>query len=140
MNNIESKNKLDDKKKERHFKLSSLNNNNNIKFIDGKKLPVANIYKEQSPLVAAYRIFKSIMIKKDIKNENRLKKKFIFKIKETTRGSKNKEYGPYIGEYIKLTKEELEKPKGLIYNPTMKAHVKLYNEDIQQHGGVNYKK
>ena len=82
------------KKAMRHFKVVS---------VSGNKKEFGN-YDGRTPLQAAGKAFKQICIKMG-KNKNSCKLEFT--IRETTQGSKKKEY-KYLGEYKKLSKPRVK--------------------------------
>ena len=90
--------------KVRHFKVVDVN---------GKKVDFGaiKISIKRTPLSAARKAFTSIMEHMNVKKANRAGFKATFSIYETTRGSKNKVYGPYHGRYHKYTEEEKKKAK-----------------------------
>jgi hypothetical protein len=88
----------------RHFKVVEVN---------GKKVDFGaiKITEKRTPLSAARKAFSAIMEHMNVKKGNRASFKATFSIYETTRGSKNKVYGPYHGRYHKYTEEEKKKAK-----------------------------
>jgi hypothetical protein len=105
----------------RHFKVVRLDNEE----VDFGRV---DIKQHHTPLKAAKKLLVSIATHKNLKKLNKLKLDVIFMIKETTRDSKQKIYGPYKGNYTKLSEEEMKKATraGIIF--TMRPSVKLYKE------------
>ena len=88
----------------RHFKLVSLNGI----IVDFKATSYILIGK--SPSNAARKILTSIAHHKNFYGNNKIKLGVVlFIIRETTQGSKCKEYGPYSGKFKKYTKSEIKK-------------------------------
>jgi hypothetical protein len=88
----------------RHFKLVSLNGN----FVDFEASSYVSLGK--SPSNAARKILTSIAHHKNLFGKDKTKLGVIsFVIRETTRGSRCKEYGPYKGEFKKYTQSEIKK-------------------------------
>ena len=103
----------------RHFKVEDLNGKP-VKY-DG----IANIKEHQTPLNAAKKLLKSICLEHKLKGDNKLKMNATFTIRETTRGSNHKIYGPYTARYHKYTPEEMKKAKAAGQKFRMKPIVKL---------------
>jgi len=91
----------------------------------------------RTPLNAAKKLLKSIAKHMNLKGNARHSLKATFMIRETTRDSKHKMYGPYHGRYHKYTPEELKKAqlKKVKQSFTMKPVVKL-----AKHGKANHQK
>ena len=122
---ISSNNKKDSKREqnggatgERHFVLVELNQ----KPVDFEAS--ATLKEGQTPLSAAKKMLKSIAHHRNLKGMNKLNLKVVFSIRETTRGSSKKVYGPYSGKYHKYTPEELKSREGA-YGDKVKAMPKL---------------
>ena len=103
----------------RHFKIVHLN---------GKDVNLdygAKIKETQTPLNAAKKLLKSICLHMGLKGMKKLQCNATFVIKETTQGSKKKEFGPYKGKYIQYTPAEAKKAmaSGIMFK--MKPSVKL---------------
>lgn len=105
----------------RHFKVVRL---------DSKEIDIGrvDIRASQTPLKAAKKLLGSIATYHNLKKLNKLDLDVVFMIKETTRDSKQKIYGPYKGKYIKLTPEQMEKATRAGITFTMRPSVKLYKE------------
>ena len=116
----------------RHFK---------IVFLDGKEVDIGrvDIKEHQTPLNAAKKLLGSIATHHNLKKLNKLKLNVVYMIKETTRDSKQKIYGPYKGKYVKLTPEEMKKATRAGITFTMRPSVKLYKEKLSpmKGGGGN---
>ena len=85
----------------RHFKLVSLNN----KMVDFNASSDG-----KSPSSASRKILTSICHHKNLFGKDKIKLGIVsFVIRETTRGSKCKEYGPYKGYFKKYTNAEIKK-------------------------------
>lgn len=69
--------------------------------VDGKRVSTGR-YHGDSPSTAATRVFRSLVLKEDKEPGDGFTKTFV--IKETTRGSGKKEYGPYVGKRSKRAK------------------------------------
>ena len=119
----------------RHFK---------IVFLDGKEVDIGrvDIKEHQTPLNAAKKLLGSIATHHNLKKLNKLKLNVVYMIKETTRDSKQKIYGPYKGKYVKLTPEEMKKATRAGITFTMRPSVKLYKEKLSpmKGGGATCKK
>ena len=105
----------------RHFK---------VVMLDKKEVDIgsAEITEKQTPLNAAKKLLRSIAVHKNMKGNAKLSLNAIFVIRETTQGSKKKEYGPYSGKYRKYTPEEIkaaETAKGKVHFK-MTPVVRLY--------------
>ena len=103
----------------RHFKIVNLN---------GKDVNFdysAKIKEKQTPLNAAKKLLKSICLHMGLKGMKKLQCNATFIIKETTQGSKKKEFGPYKGSYIKYTPAEAKKAMASGISFKMKPYVKL---------------
>jgi hypothetical protein len=88
----------------RHFKLVSLNGH--IVNFDANSY----ISNGKSPSSAAQKILTSIAHHKNLFGKDKIKLGLVsFVIRETTRGSKTKEYGPYKGQFKKYTPSEMKK-------------------------------
>jgi len=85
----------------RHFKVVMLDK----KMVD---IGTADITERQTPLNAARKLLRSIAVHKNMKGNAKLSLNAVFVIRETTQGSKKKEYGPYSGKYRKYTPEEMK--------------------------------
>jgi len=85
----------------RHFK---------IVMLDKKPVDIgsAEITERQTPLNAAKKLLRSIAVHRNMKGNAKLSLNAIFVIRETTQGSKKKEYGPYSGKYRKYSPEEMK--------------------------------
>jgi hypothetical protein len=103
---------------ERHFVLVELNQ----KPVDFEAS--ATLKEGQTPLSAAKKMLKSIAHHRNLKGMNKLNLKVVFSIRETTRGSSKKVYGPYSGKYHKYTPAELKSREGA-FGKTVKAFPKL---------------
>ena len=103
----------------RHFK---------VILLDGQEVDIGrvDIKEYQTPLNAAKKLLGSIATHHNLKKLNKLKLNVVFIIKETTRDSKQKIYGPYKGKYIKLTPEEMKKATRAGITFTMRPSVKLH--------------
>ena len=106
-------------RKIRHFK---------VILLDGQEVDIGrvDIKEYQTPLNAAKKLLGSIATHHNLKKLNKLKLNVVFIIKETTRDSKQKIYGPYKGKYIKLTPEEMKKATRAGITFTMRPSVKLH--------------
>ena len=110
---------------QRHFKLVSLNG----KEVDFEA--TADVSMGKSPSGAARKMLKSIAHHKNLFGNNKAKLGVVsFVIRETTRGSKCKDYGPYKGEFKKYSAAELKKssfklPSGKTLTLTMKPVIHL---------------
>ena len=126
----------------RHFKLVKLNGK------DAHFVATADIALKASPGSAAKKILKSIAHEKKLFGNDKLKLGSVtFVIYETTRGSKNKTYGPYVGKYQKYTPAELKlakekdaarlkkNPKSVIIERHMKPVVVLNKSNKMMKGG-----
>jgi hypothetical protein len=69
--------------------------------VNGKRVSTGR-YHGDSPSTAATRVFRSLVLKEDKEPGDGFTKTFV--IKETTRGSGKKEYGPYVGKRSKRAK------------------------------------
>jgi hypothetical protein len=69
--------------------------------VDGKRVSTGR-YHGDSPSTAATRVFRSLVLREDKEPGDGFTKTFT--IKETTRGSGKKEYGPYVGKRSKRAK------------------------------------
>ena len=69
--------------------------------VGGKRVSTGR-YHGDSPSTAATRVFRSLVLKEDKEPGDGFTKTFV--IKETTRGSGKKEYGPYVGKRSKRAK------------------------------------
>jgi hypothetical protein len=85
----------------------------------------ARIKETQTPLNAAKKLLKSICLHMGLKGMKKLQCNATFIIKETTQGSKKKEFGPYKGKYIQYTPAEAKKAKASGISFKMKPSVKL---------------
>ena len=103
----------------RHFKIVYLNGKD-VNFDYGAK-----IKETQTPLNAAKKLLKSICLHMGLKGMKKLQCSATFVIKETTQGSKKKEFGPYKGKYIQYTPAEAKKAKASGISFKMKPFVKL---------------
>lgn len=103
---------------ERHFVLVELNQ----KPVDFEAS--ATLKEGQTPLSAAKKMLKSVAHHRNLKGMNKLNLKVVFSIRETTRGSSKKVYGPYSGKYHKYTPAELKSREGA-FGKTVKAFPKL---------------
>jgi hypothetical protein len=102
----------------RYFKVLSVN---------GKPYPKYARYKGAEPKDAAKKAGKWICKALDMNNKNC---KLEFQLKETTRGSDHRSYGPYKGHWEKLSKPKTFKFKGMAKPETMthKFVVKLHKK------------
>jgi hypothetical protein len=107
----------------RHFKVVMLNNEE----VDFGRVDIKD---HQNPSKAAKKLLGSIATHKNLTKLNKLKLNVVFMIKETTRDSKQKIYGPYKGKYVKLTPEEMKKATRAGITFTMRPSVKLYKEKL----------
>jgi hypothetical protein len=120
----------------RHFKLVSLNG----KEVDFEA--TADVSLGKSPSGAARKMLKSIAHQRNLFGNNKSKLGLVsFVIRETTRGSKAKEYGPYKGEFKKYTAAELKKssfklPSGKTLTLTMKPVVHLNTKKSSKKNNV----
>ena len=105
--------------KVRHFKVVRL---------DDKEIDIGrvDIKSHQTPLKAAKKLLGSIATYHNLTKLNKLNLDVVFMIKETTRDSKQKIYGPYKGKYIKLTPEQMEKATRAGITFTMRPSVRLH--------------
>lgn len=112
----------------RHFKVVEVN---------GKKVDFGaiKINELRTPLSAARKAFSAIMEHMNVKRGNRPGFKATFSIYETTRGSKNKVYGPYNGRYHKYTEEEKRKAKAGKQTFEGKPVVKLMKQKRNEQKG-----
>ena len=119
----------------RHFKVVMLNNEE----VDFGRVDIKD---HQNPLKAAKKLLGSIATHKNLTKLNKLKLNVVFMIKETTRDSKQKIYGPYKGKYVKLTPEEMKKATRAGITFTMRPSVKLDKGKLSpmKGGGVTCKK
>jgi hypothetical protein len=103
----------------RHFK---------VILLDGQEVDIGrvDIKSHQTPLKAAKKLLGSIATYHNLTKLNKLDLDVIFMIKETTRDSKQKIYGPYKGKYIKLTPEQMQKATRAGITFTMRPSVKLH--------------
>lgn len=107
----------------RHFKLVKVNGK------DYKNTSNADIKENQSPLSAASKLLGSYCRSEGIKKNDRPKMKPItFSIQETTKGSKEKIFGPYHGYYIKYTPAQVKKASVSGITFTMKPIVKRFKK------------
>ena len=118
MNNNKKPNKKSNKKGNsdgtRHYKVLSVN---------GRPYPFYRRYKGAEPKDAAKKAGKFICKKLNMSNKNC---KLKFQLKETTRGSDKRVYGPYVGNYEKLSKPRtLKFPGKKQFTVTHKFMVKL---------------
>jgi len=112
----------------RHFKLAT---------VDGKEVDfeaTANIKSHQTPLSAAKKLLRSYCRALKLKEANRLKVDIKFTIRESTRGSGNKVFGPYSGKYRKYTPAEMKKAQASGITFHMKPEVKLLKSKKQKGG------
>jgi hypothetical protein len=107
----------------RHFKVVMLNNEE----VDFGRVDIKD---HQNPSKAAKKLLGSIATHKNLTKLNKLKLNVVFMIKETTRDSKQKIYGPYKGKYVKLTPEEMKKATRAGITFTMRPSVKLHKEKL----------
>jgi len=116
-NNL-NKNKEKENKVVRYFKVLSVN---------GKPYPKYARYKGAEPKDAAKKAGKWICKALDMNNKNC---KLEFQLKETTRGSDHRSYGPYKGHWEKLSKPKTFKFKGMTKPETVthKFVVKLHKK------------
>ena len=104
--------------KRRHFRVVRLN---------GKDVNIGDvtIKMHQNPVAAARKLLRSICKFEGLKKLNKLKCHAVFYIYESSRGSRNKVYGPYKGSYVKLDGKDKKVSKdGKVITYTMKANVK----------------
>ncbi len=104
--------------KRRHFRVVRLN---------GKDVNIGDvtIKMHQNPVAAARKLLRSICKFEGLKKLNKLKCSAVFYIYESSRGSRNKIYGPYKGSYVKLDGKDKKVSKdGKVITYTMKANVK----------------
>ena len=88
----------------RHFKLVSLNGHI-VNFDASSYISIG-----KSPSNAARKILTSIAHHKNLFGKDKIKLGLVsFVIRETTHGSKTKEYGPYKGQFKKYTPSEIKK-------------------------------
>jgi len=112
----------------RHFKLAT---------VDGKEVDfeaTANVKDHQTPLSAAKKLLRSYCRALKLKETNRLKVDIKFTIRESTRGSGNKIFGPYTGKYRKYTPAEMKKAQASGITFHMKPEVKLLKSKKQKGG------
>lgn len=113
----------------RHFKIVEVN---------GKSYEnnaIADIKEHQSPLNAASKLLGSYCRTEGIMKMDRTKMKPItFSIRETTKDSKKKIFGPYHGHYIKYTPVQMKEASAAGITFTMKPVVKLYKKKDQKGG------
>jgi hypothetical protein len=106
--------------------------------VDGKPIKVGtrmagryHIKQDQNPSDAAKKAYTALCNKKNKRNAGC---KCTFTLRETTRGSKHKEYGPYLGTRKKLSKPiKVKFPKGTV-TYEYDSNVKL----VGQKGGLIY--
>ena len=114
----------------RRFKISK---------IDGKEVNLegrAEIKEHHTPLNAAKKLLTSYAKHHELRDNGKIKLRLVYTIVETTRGSKNKEYGPYFGKYYKYNAEEAAKAKASGISFKFKPMVKLYKaKENMQKGG-----
>jgi len=90
-----------------------------------------SISETSSPINAAKKLLRSIARNKKLEGKDKIKLKEVkYTIKETTRNSNKKEYGPYIGYYNKLTRKEMKDAQTANGSITfkMKPVVKLHRK------------
>ena len=107
--------------KYRHFKIINVNNEN-IK-LKGR----VNIKENSSPLNAAKKLLSSYSKHYKLSNTQKTNLNIIFTIKETTKISKKKEYGPYTGYFYKYNDTESSKAMFAGITPLFKPIVKKLN-------------
>lgn len=117
-NNLNENKKEKENKVVRYFKVLSVN---------GKPYPKYARYKGAEPKDAAKKAGKWICKALDMNNKNC---KLEFQLKETTRGSDHRSYGPYKGHWEKLSKPKTFKFKGMAKPETVthKFVVKLHKK------------
>jgi len=106
--------------------------------VDGKEVKLegrVSIKDHQTPLNAAKKLLTSYAKHHELRDNGKIKLKIVYKIQETTRGSKNKIYGPYSGKYYKYNAEEAAKAKASGISFKFRPVVKLYKGN-QQKGGA----
>ena len=117
----------------RYFTLCKLNN----KEIEFGRVKISS--SSGKPIDAAKKLLKSICDYQDLTKNNKLKCKALFYIRETTKGSNKRIYGPYKGSFKKYEKPAILKlDNGKIIKHTMYPFVvkiKNQNKTIQK-GGV----
>ena len=112
----------------RHFKLIELNGKPTLS--DAR--PSIDKDTKQTPITAARKMLTSIT--RNMSDATKLKSKTIFKMKETTRTSANKVYGPYIGTYLKGSGPvdfKKEDGKKVTVNIKFKPVIKLYKGEYK---------
>ena len=112
----------------RHFKLIELNGKPTLS--DAR--PSIEKDTKQTPITAARKMLTSIT--RGMPDAAKLKSKTIFKMKETTRSSANKVYGPYIGTYLKGSGPvdfKKEDGKKVTVNIKFKPVIKLYKGEYK---------
>jgi hypothetical protein len=107
----------------RHFKIVEVNGKSY------ENTAVADIKENQTPLSAASKLLRSYCRSEGIKKNDRPKMRPItFSIRETTKGSKKKTFGPYHGHYIKYTPSQMKEAKAAGITFTMKPIVKRFEK------------
>jgi hypothetical protein len=92
------------KKPQRNFKILSVN---------GKPYPIVRPYKGAEPKDAAKKAGRFACKKLQLNKYNNKTCNITFKLKETTRGSDKRVYGPYKGKFVKRNKPKVFKFKGM---------------------------
>jgi hypothetical protein len=91
--------------------------------VNGHPYPYPRPYRGAEPLDAAKKAFKFACKKLSMSKDAC---KLTFTLKETTRGSKKREYGPYQGKWMKLPRAKVyTTPKGERVSISHKHHVEL---------------
>ena len=107
----------------RHFKIVEVNGKSY------ENTAIADIKEHQSPLSAASKLLGSYCRSEGIKKMDRPKMRPVtFSIRETTKDSKKKIFGPYHGHYIKYTPAQMKEASAAGITFTMKPVVKLYKK------------
>jgi len=104
------------------------------------KIGKVSIGADSTPLRAAKKLLRSIASHKGLSGSRKGDlKSVVFEIKEITRGSSKKTYGPYVGKYKKYSPEEIKKASykidGKVIKPSMKAVVKLHKHHFAKKKG-----
>jgi hypothetical protein len=105
------------------------------------KIGKVSIGADSTPLRAAKKLLRSIASHKGLSGSRKGDlKSVVFEIKEITRGSSKKTYGPYVGKYKKYSPEEIKKASykidGKVIKPSMKAVVKLHKHHVAKKDGM----
>lgn len=98
--------------------------------VNGRPYPYPRPYRGAEPLDAAKKAFKFACKKLSMSKDSC---KLTFTLKETTRGSKKREYGPYHGKWTKLPRAKVyTTPKGERVSISHKHHVELVGKSKQE--------